>query len=39
MRAASGRDWSVPRAIAQMERRVDMPKTLNIGRPRVAELG
>ena len=40
MRAASGRAWSAPGAIAQMMRRVDIAKkTLVVGRARVAETG
>jgi hypothetical protein len=30
---------AAPGAIAQMDKRVDMPKSLVIGRPRVADLG
>ena len=39
MRAASGRALAAPGAIAQTKRRVDMPKILVIGCPRVAETG
>ncbi len=39
MRAAAGRAVPAPGAIAQIGRRVDMPNSLVIGRPRVAEMG
>jgi len=39
MRLASGRGFEAPRAIAQFETRIDMPKSLIISRARVAEDG
>jgi hypothetical protein len=39
MRAAAGRALPAPGAIAQIRRRVDMPKSLVIGRARVADIG